>query len=107
MKGIGLPLLGMWFTLAWGCASDQHQWLARVDDYELYRQARVAGTLEERLTFAWRYLRHYPNGAFRAELQRWFKQVEPDYFDYAWPSRRREAARGPRPSFGRRLAIVG
>jgi len=58
-------------------------------EYELYRQTRVAPTLEGRLSSAWEYLEQYPEGEFRADVRAWFRPAEADYFVYAGPSSRR------------------
>ena len=58
-------------------------------EYELYRQTRVAATLEERLSSAWEYLDQYPEGEFRSDVRAWFQSAEADYFVYAGPSRLR------------------
>ncbi len=69
------------------CGLSATRLLAKSPDYELYRQTRVAPTLEQRLRAAWQYLQRYPTGAFRSEVQTWFKRTEADYYNYAHPSR--------------------
>src|SRR5688572_27182656 len=59
---------------------------ARVDDYQLYRATRLASTLEQRLAAANQYLNRMPQGAFRAEIERWFVPQEKKYFRRAWKS---------------------
>lgn len=68
---------------------DHRHLIASSPEYELYRQTRTAATLEGRLNAGWRYLREYPFGEFRKEVQVWFKRTEIDYYEYARPSRMR------------------
>lgn len=68
---------------------DRRHLVANSPDYELYRQSRVAPTLEARLNAGWRYLQQYPVGEFRRDVQKWFKPAEADYYEYARPSRAR------------------
>lgn len=70
-----------------GCAAQRERLLANSAEYERYRQTRVAPTLEGRLQAAWRYLKEYPEGEFRREVQGWFQPVEADYFLVARASR--------------------
>jgi len=76
-------LLGLWAALA-GCSAAR--FTARVDDYQLYRATRLGSTLEARLAAANQYLNRMPDGAFRAEVERWFKPQERKYFRRAWRS---------------------
>src|SRR5215216_2085337 len=50
------------------------------ESYALYRSARVAPTLEERLQAAQRYLREVPNGPHTQQLRVWFAGAEEKYF---------------------------
>ena len=52
----------------------------RPEEYWLYRSARLAPTLEERLCAADRYLREVPDGARAPSLRRWFDAAEQKYF---------------------------
>lgn len=52
----------------------------RPEEYHLYRAARVAPTEEQRLRAAQRYLREYPRGAHRKQLERWFVRAEEEYY---------------------------
>jgi hypothetical protein len=52
----------------------------RPESYHLYRTARVAPTLEERLRAADRYLREVPNGPHSKQLRGWFTGTEEKYF---------------------------
>lgn len=52
----------------------------RPESYALYRSARVAPTLEERLQAAQRYLREVPNGPHTEQLRVWFAGAEEKYF---------------------------
>lgn len=65
--------------VAMGCAS-LPTLSERPEHYHLYRAARLAPTLEERLQAADRYLREVPRGPHRLELQRWFTEAEERYY---------------------------
>jgi hypothetical protein len=52
----------------------------RPEEYHLYRTARVAPTLEERLRAADRYLRDVPRGPHAKQLRDWFNQTEERYY---------------------------
>jgi hypothetical protein len=68
-----LPLLLL------GCAA-LPTLIERPEEYHLYRTARIAPTLEERLRAADRYLREVPDGPHRKQLQSWFVSSEEKYF---------------------------
>lgn len=52
----------------------------RPEEYHLYRTARIAPTLEERLTAADRYLREVPRGPHVKQLRTWFVGAEEKYY---------------------------
>jgi len=52
----------------------------RPEEYHLFRMARVAPTLEERLRAADRYLREVPGGPHTKQLRDWFGPTEEKYF---------------------------
>lgn len=58
----------------------------RPEEYHLYRQARVAPTLEERLRAAHRYLREVPQGRRQEQLRTWFDDAEEKYYLEAFNS---------------------
>ena len=91
MSGAASAKIGLMLgaVLLSSCGVWSQKLVAPSPDYELYRQTRVAPSLEERLGAAWLYLKQYPNGVFRSDVQRWFKQIEPRYFVQARPSRAR------------------
>jgi hypothetical protein len=62
-----------------GCAS-LPTLTERPEEYHLYRAARVAPTLEERLRAADRYLREVPRGPHTKQLRSWFVSSEERYF---------------------------
>lgn len=62
-----------------GCASLSTAF-ERPEEYHLFRAARVAPTLEERLNAAARYLREVPGGRHTTELRRWFDRAEERYY---------------------------
>lgn len=66
-------------ALALGCAS-LPTLTERPEHYQLYRAARVAPTLEERLHAADRYLREVPAGPHERQLRHWFGPTEERYF---------------------------
>lgn len=80
-------LLMLTLCLAMGCGFDARRLVSSSPEYELYRQTRVASTLEGRLSSAWEYLQGYPRGEFRADVRTWFQSAEADYFVVARPSR--------------------
>jgi len=73
--------LGSWLVASalLGCAA-MPTLTERPEHYHLYRSARVAPTLEERLRAADRYLRDAPRGPHAAELRGWFVATEEKYF---------------------------
>ncbi len=64
---------------AWGCAASPTL-TERPEEYHLYRTARLAPTLEERLRAADRYLREVPGGPHTKQLRGWFNRTEEKYF---------------------------
>jgi hypothetical protein len=52
----------------------------RPEHYQLFRAARIAPTLEERLRAADRYLREVPGGPHTKQLRHWFDANEERYF---------------------------
>jgi len=72
----GLLLL---LSLLAGCAA-LPTLTERPEQYHLYRTARIAPTLEERLRAADRYLREVPNGPHSKQLRGWFASTEEKYF---------------------------
>jgi hypothetical protein len=64
--------------LALGCAVGQ-QLVSPHDPYRLYRQTRLAPTLEERLAAGNRYLHVAPNGVYASEVRKWFQGTERAY----------------------------
>ncbi|HEY6725232.1 MAG TPA: hypothetical protein VI197_14455 [Polyangiaceae bacterium] len=81
----GLAVVALWGAI--GCGFDGRGVVASSAEYELYRQTRVAPTLDARLRAAWDYLQRYPNGEFRSDVRAWFQPAEADYFVVAAPSR--------------------
>ncbi len=62
-----------------GCAS-LPTLTERPEAYHLYRAARIAPTLEERLRAADRYLHEVPGGPHTRQLRQWFGPAEEKYF---------------------------
>jgi hypothetical protein len=61
-----------------GCAVG-NQLVSSHGDYRLYRQTRLAPTLEERLAAGNRYLHEAPQGPYAEELNVWFRTTERAY----------------------------
>jgi hypothetical protein len=77
-----LGRLALVLTLAsatFGCAA-LPTLTERPEEYRLYRAARVAPTLEERLSAAHRYLREVPGGRHTPQLRKWFDSAEERYY---------------------------
>ena len=66
-----------------GCAS-LPTLTERPEEYRLFRAARVAPTLEERLNAAHRYLREVPGGRHTKQLRKWFDAAEERYYAAAF-----------------------
>lgn len=62
-----------------GCAPARAT-IAEPSDWASYRRYRLADTRGDRLASAWAYLKAHPEGAFRAEVDRWFSRAEPRWF---------------------------
>ena len=67
------------FTSTLGCAA-LPTLTERPEEYQLFRSARVAPTLEQRLRAADRYLREVPGGPHTKQLRAWFGPTEEKYF---------------------------
>ena len=78
-RGIAIALA----ALLMSCASSARL-TGDFGEYRVYRQARLAPTLEERLAAGDRYLHEYPRGDYRDEVKRWFGPAEEHYFRLAW-----------------------
>jgi hypothetical protein len=72
-----MALAACWPLL--GCAA-MPTLTERPEEYRLFRAARVAPTLEERLGAAHRYLREVPGGRHTQELRKWFDAAEERYY---------------------------
>ncbi len=72
-------LLALAALLGLGCAAVPTL-TERPEEYHLYRTARVAPTLEERLRAAQQYLRDVPNGPHTKKLRTWFVGAEEKYY---------------------------
>ena len=78
MRGAQLALLAAVGVAVAGCAIG-NQLIAPHDEYRLYRQTRVAATLEARLAAGNRYLHVAPDGAYAAQVKQWFRGAERSY----------------------------
>lgn len=58
--------------------------VARADDYEQFKRARLSPRFEARLRESWRYLRAFPNGAYREQVRAWFLPAEERWRAAAW-----------------------
>ncbi len=63
------------------CAGKLDALVAPTGDYADYRLTRVAPTVPERLKAADRYLKQHPEGVFRDAVARWYRRVEPLFFE--------------------------
>ncbi len=55
-----------------------------VDDYSQFRKVRLATGVEQRLKAGWHYLKTQPHGAYRQEIEPWYRQLEAAYVTNAW-----------------------
>ncbi len=78
---IALGVCLSWLLL--GCAA-LPTLTVRPEEYRLFRAARVAPTLEERLSAAHRYLREVPGGRHTRQLRKWFDAAEARYYAAAF-----------------------
>lgn len=62
-----------------GCAAGRPL-VASPSDYAGYRATRVAPTFDERLAAAALYLKQHPDGAYLADVRRYFERAEPVFF---------------------------
>jgi hypothetical protein len=72
-----LALIALAFGL-FGCAVG-NQLVSPHAEYRLYRQTRIAPTLEERLAAGNRYLHVAPQGVYAPEVKAWFQSAERAY----------------------------
>jgi hypothetical protein len=91
-RGYGLAAFAATCGLL-GC-SVGNQLVAGRTEYELYRNTRLAPTLEERLAAGNRYLKSDPEGRYAAEIKAWFEPAEKAYVGAAWNSLPRLRAYG-------------
>jgi len=70
-------LLGSFAALA-GCGAGK-QIITGRGEYELYRQTRIAPSLEERLGAGHRYLKTAPTGEYAEDVRAWFGPAERSY----------------------------
>ncbi|HEY3494590.1 MAG TPA: hypothetical protein VGK73_07885 [Polyangiaceae bacterium] len=68
-----------------GCALGDRMIVGR-DHYRLYRQTRLAPTLEARLAAGNRYLHEDPRGPYAEEVRAWFSPLEKKYVEQAHDS---------------------
>lgn len=68
-----------------GCAAG-NRLSASHEDYRLYRETRLAASLEERLGASHRYLARMPDGKWAPEVRRWFRRAERKYYEAAFDS---------------------
>ena len=74
------------FALALCGCSVGNQLIAGRGEYELYRNTRLAPTVEARLAAGNRYLKNDPEGRYAAEIKAWFEHEEKAYVGAAWNS---------------------
>ena len=73
-------------VLALASCAVGNQLVAGRGEYELYRSAHLAPTLEQRLAAGNRYLKGNPDGRYAADLKAWFDPAEKAYVGRAWNS---------------------
>jgi hypothetical protein len=76
-------------------------------DYGMYRQVRLATTLETRLENSLRYLLEYPHGDYSEQVRSWFSVAERRYFRLAWDNLPRLRAYLSAMPHGPHAAAVG
>lgn len=75
----GLALTCALALAAAGCAAGR-PFITGAAEHGLYRRARAAPTLEDRLTASQQYLARYPDGTYATEVRAFFDRAEPLYF---------------------------
>lgn len=68
------------------CTSGGFPVLAPRNEYALYRESRVAPSIDARLAAAQRYLRQNPRGRFEQRVKAWFEPAEARFFERAYHS---------------------
>jgi hypothetical protein len=82
LRALGVLALAASLT---GCAVGRQLFTGRAE-YKLYRESKVAPTLEARLAAAHRYLKTAPDGAYAPEIRSWFSPAEASYVAHAHDS---------------------
>ena len=82
MRAAWVGVVAVWFVST-ACAGMTRQVTAGVDDYEAYRQFRMAPTFPEKLVAGWRYLRTNPRGHWREQVGDWFERADSAYYEQA------------------------
>jgi hypothetical protein len=77
---LGSLALTFALTFATGCGAGARLGASH-EDYRLYRETRLATTMEERLGASHRYLSRMPDGKWADEVRRWFRLAEPAYYE--------------------------
>src|SRR6186997_2145569 len=77
LASVLLPVLLL--SLSGGCSLGTRL-TAGHEDYRLYRETRLAKTVEQRLATSHGYLKAMPEGKWRGEVRSWFRLSEPAYF---------------------------
>lgn len=63
------------------CGSAGQRVIASPSEYASYRATRIAGDLDTKMAATSHYLDEFPNGAFHAEVARFYERAEPLYFE--------------------------
>lgn len=84
VRAVRIALVALLFGVA-GCAVGERMIVGR-DSYRLYRQTRIAPTLEARLGAGNRYLHEDPRGPYAEEVRAWFAPGERKYVEQAHDS---------------------
>jgi len=78
MRAAFVSIAALAGALSLGCGAGQ-QIASSHGDYRLYRQTRLAPTLEQRLAAGHRYLKSAPDGQYAQEVRAWFGTAERGY----------------------------
>ncbi len=79
MRSLASLLLSLLLLSLGGCAVGTRL-SAGHEDYRLYRETRLAQTVEQRLATSHGYLKAMPEGKWRNEVRSWFRLSEPAYY---------------------------
>ena len=79
-----IVVLGALAVASAGCADAVQRAAVPVTEYADYRQFCVSETAESKLGAGYRYLKTYPEGTYRPEVQGWLARASAAYVKSAW-----------------------